>query len=97
MRHLMVATAACMFFAGSALSQTAPPKGEKDTTDQKGSGSGSGVDMKGKDQKGKDQKGSGSGTGIDMKGKDQKGSGSGMDMRMMMPDSSDSTSTAGYG
>ena len=45
-----------MFFAGGALSQTAPKAGEG-TTDQKGSGSGTGMDMKGK----------GSGSGMDMK------------------------------
>ena len=77
MKNMMVAAAACMLFASSALAQTAAPK--------------AGMDMKDMDQKGS---GSGMmGKGMDMKGS---GSGSGMDMKMMMPDSSDPASTADY-
>ena len=59
---MMVATAACIIFAGGAVAQTAPPKAGMDMkdTDQKGSGSGM-MD------KGMDKKGSGSGSGMDMK------------------------------
>ena len=54
MRHMIVATAACMIFAGGAVAQTAPPT--------VGKGSGSGIMGKGMDMKG-----SGSGSGMDMK------------------------------
>ena len=56
MKHIVIATLACIVFAGNAVAQTAPPKAGMDMKDMDQKGSGSGM-----------MKGSGSGSGMDMK------------------------------
>ena len=60
MKHLIVATAACMLFAGGAVAQTAPPKAGMDMKNIDQKGSGSGMMVKGMEMKD-------SGSGMDMK------------------------------